>query len=88
LEIIIESSDDLVVEKPPIEGMQNQLEEDESSPLELLFEFEEDIFEDYGNISNYPIQVRPQAKTTPFEPREESMAIEHIQSLSAIMSYQ
>jgi hypothetical protein len=78
----------LVVEKPPIEGMQDQLEDDESSPLEPPFEFEEDIFEDYGNTSNYAIEVRPRAKTTPFEPHEESMAIEHIQSLSAIMSYE
>jgi hypothetical protein len=32
--------------------------------------------------------VRSREKTTPFEPHEESMAIEHIQSLSAIMSYE
>jgi hypothetical protein len=88
LDIPIDSSNNLVVAKPSIGGMQNQLEDDESSLLELPFEFEEDIFEDYGNTSNYPIQVRPQAKTTPFEPHEESMAIEHIQSLLAIMSYE
>jgi hypothetical protein len=45
----------LVVEKPSIGVMQNQLEDDESSLLELPFDFEEDIFEDYGNTSNYPI---------------------------------
>jgi hypothetical protein len=45
----------LVAEKPSIRGMQNQLEDVESSLLELPFEFEEDIFEDYGNTSNYPI---------------------------------
>jgi len=38
----------LVVEKPPEKGTQTQLE-DVDSPLEFPFEFEEDIFEDYGN---------------------------------------
>jgi len=47
----------LVVEKPPIEGMQTQPKDDETSPLELPFEFKEDIFEDYGNSLNYPIQM-------------------------------
>jgi len=37
---------------------------------------------------NYLIQGRPQEKTTRFEPHEELMAIEHIQSLSTIMSYE
>ena len=68
--------------------MQTQPEDDEISLLELPFEFKEDIFKDYGNSLNYPIQVRPQEKTTPFEPHEESMAIEHIKSLLAIMSYE
>jgi len=86
LDISIDFSNNLVVEKPPIEGMQTQPKDDETSPLELPFEFEEDIFEDYRNSMNYLIQVRPQEKTTPFEPHEESSAIEHIQSLSAFMS--
>jgi len=32
--------------------------------------------------------VRPQEQTTPIEPHEKLMAIEHIQSLLAIMSYE
>ena len=88
MDISIDSSNNLVVEKPPIEGMQTQSEDYETSPLEFPFEFKEDIFEDYGNSLNYLIQVRPQEKTTPIEPHEKLMAIEHIQSPSAIMSYE
>jgi len=67
LDISIDSSNNLVVEKPPIEGMQTQLEDDERSPLEFPFEFKEDIFEDYGISLNCLVQVRPQEKTTPIE---------------------
>ena len=88
LEIPIDSSHNLVAEKPPDKGTQNQLEDDEKSPLELPFEFEEDLFEDYGNTLNFSIQARPLAKTTPSDPQDESIAIEHIKSLSAIMSYE
>ena len=60
-EIPIDSSNNLVVEKPPIAGTQNKLEDDKSSPLVLPFQFEEDLFEDYGNTSNLPVQARPLA---------------------------
>jgi hypothetical protein len=78
----------LVVEDPVEKGTQTQLEDDELSPLELPFAFEEDIFEGYGNTSNFPIQARPLEKTTTFDPPEETVSIEHIKSLSAIMSYE
>jgi len=68
--------------------MQNQLRDDESPPLEHPFEFEEDLFEDYGNTSNFPIQTRPLARTTQSILRVESVDIEHIKSLSAILSYE
>ena len=55
MEIPIDSSHDLVAEKPSDKGTQNQIEDDETSPLELPFEFEEDLFEDYGNTSNLPV---------------------------------
>jgi hypothetical protein len=88
LEIPIDSSSNLVVEKPSEKGTQTQLEDGEPSPLEFPFEFEEDIFEDYGNTSNFPIQARPLEKTTQPDPQEETVSIEHIKSLSAIMSYE
>jgi hypothetical protein len=59
---------DLVAETPPDKGTQGQVEDDEPSPFELPFEFEEELFEDYGNTSNYPIQARPLVKTTPSDP--------------------
>jgi hypothetical protein len=68
LEIPIDSSSNLVVEKPSEKGTQTQLEDGEPSPLEFPFEFEEDIFEDYGNTSNFPIQARPLEKTTQPDP--------------------
>jgi hypothetical protein len=88
IELPIDSSNILVVETPPDKGTQSQVEDDETSPLEFPFEFEEDIFEDYGNTSNFPIQARPLAKTTPHDPLEESISLEHLKSLSAIMSYE
>jgi hypothetical protein len=78
LEIPIDPSQNLVVEKPSIEGTQNQLDDDETSPLDFPFEFKEDIFEDYGNTSNFPIQARPLAKTSSSDPHEELVHIEHI----------
>ena len=47
--------------------MQNQLRNDEPPHLEHSFEFEEDLFEDYGNTSNFSIQTRPLAGTTQSE---------------------
>jgi len=78
----------LVAEKPLDKGTQNQLEDDEKSPLELPFEFEEDLFEHYGNTSNLPIKMRPMVHTTPSDLHEESILIEHIKSLSTVMSYE
>jgi hypothetical protein len=78
----------LVVEKPSIERTQNQLEDDETSPLEFPFEFEEYIFEDYGNTSNFPVQARPLAKTSSSNSHKELVHIEHIKSLSLVMSYE
>ena len=75
----------MVVQKPPKKGTQTQLEDDDS-PLEFPFEFEEDIFEDYGNTLILPIKPRPLAHTTPSDPHEGSIITEQIKSLSSIMS--
>ena len=55
LEITFDPSHDFVAEKPSNKGTQNQLKDDEPSPLEFPFEFEEDLFEDYGKTSNLPV---------------------------------
>ena len=88
LEISIDSPHDLVAKKPLVEGTQNQLEDNEISHLEFPFEFEEDIFEDFGNTSNLLVQVSPLAHTTSSDPHEESVHIEHIKSLLSVMSYE
>jgi len=54
LEIPPDPSINLVVEKPPDKGMQNHIMDDEPPPLEHPFEFEEDLFEDYGNTVDGP----------------------------------
>ena len=65
--------------------MQNQLRDNEPPPLGHPFEFEEDLFEDYGNTSNFPIQTRPLAGTT-----QSVLKVEYvdIKSLSAILRYE
>ena len=88
LEIPIDSSHDLVAKKPSDKGMQNQIEDDGTSPIELPFEFKEDLFEYYGNTSIFPVQAGPIAKTTSTDLYEESVHIEHIKSLSSVMSYE
>ena len=37
---------------------------------------------------NFPVQARPLAHTTIFDPHEESVHIEHIKSLLSVMSYE
>ena len=59
-----------------------------NTTLEHPFEFEEDLFEDYGNTSNFPIQTRPLAGTTQSVLKVEPIDIEHIKSLLAILSYE
>jgi len=72
-------------------GTQHTLEDDEYHPSISPFIIKEDLFEDFGNISNLPVQVKPLEHSTPFEdddgPHNESFLMEHIKGLSAIMSH-
>ena len=56
------------------------------------FEINEDLFEDFGNASNLPVQVKPLVHSAPFEddngPHNDSFLMEHIKGLSAIMSHE
>lgn len=54
-EILMEPTPNLVVKKHLDPGKQHLSEDDESRPLEFPFEFEEDLYEDYGNASTFPI---------------------------------
>ena len=56
------------------------------------FAIEDDLFEDFGNASNFPLQVKPLVHSTPFEdgdgPPNDPFLIEHIKELSAIMTHE
>ena len=56
------------------------------------FEIEEDLFEDFGNASNIPVQVKPLVHSAPFEdddgPHNDSFLMEHIKGLLATMSHE
>jgi hypothetical protein len=54
-------------------------------PLDFSF-FEDDIFEDFGNTSNYGCQKRPSVPVTPSEALDKEFLRESIKELTAIMS--
>ena len=56
---------DSTIEPSPEPGT---LEEEEIQPLALPFEFENDLFKDYENTSNYLYQKRPPVPVGPTEP--------------------
>jgi hypothetical protein len=90
--IPLNPSNDLVATKPPTEGTHHTLESDEPLPSMFLSKIEVDLFEDFGNASNLPFQVKPRGPFTPLEdndgPRNDSFVMEHIKGLSAIMSHE
>jgi hypothetical protein len=55
-------------------------------PLEFSHSFEEDLFEDFGNTSNYSCQKRPLVPVTPPEPYEKEFLWETIKELTTLMS--
>jgi hypothetical protein len=73
-------------------GTQHTLEDDEPHPSMFPFEIEEDLFEDFGNASNLPIQVKPLAHSMTSEDDDgshnDSFLMEHIKGLSTIMSHE
>jgi len=56
------------------------------------FEIEDGIFEDFGNASNFPLQVKPLVHSIPFEDGDglpnDPFLMEHIKGLLAIMSHE
>jgi hypothetical protein len=66
------------------------LEEDEPHPSTFLSEIEDSLFEDFGNVSNFPVQVKPLEHSTPFKDDDIScndpFLMENVKGLSAIMS--
>jgi len=91
LEILLNPIYDLVAEEPPTEGTHGILEDDEPHPSMFPFVIEEDLFEDFGNASNLPVQVKPLAHFVLSEDDDglhnDSFLMEHIKGLSTIMSH-
>jgi hypothetical protein len=91
-EIPLNPSNDLVIKESPTTKTQKMLEEDEPHPSTFLSEIEDGLFEDFGNASNFPVQVKPLEHSTPFKDHDVShndpFLMEHIKGLSAIMSHE
>jgi hypothetical protein len=83
-------SHDLVAIEHPIKGMHHTLKDDKPHPSSFPVEFKEEFYEDFGNVSNLPVQVRPLTHSAPSKdddgPHNKSFLMEHIKGLSAIMS--
>ena len=62
------------------------LEEEEIQPLELPFEFEDDLFEDFRNTSNYPCMRKPPVPIPSTDPIEATFLRENIKKVTTIMA--
>ena len=62
------------------------MEEEEIQPPKFPFEFEDDLFEDFGNTSNYLYQKRPPVPIGPAEPLDKAFLKEMVRDLTAVMS--
>nr|CAD39980.2 OSJNBa0032B23.4 [Oryza sativa Japonica Group] len=68
------------------ESLHVESEEEEIHSLEIPFQFEEDLFEDYGNTSNYSCEKRPPTKVNSNDPLDKAMLKETVKKLTIIMS--
>jgi hypothetical protein len=62
------------------------MDEEEIQPPEFPFEFEDGLFEDFGNTSNYLYQKRPPVPIGPAEPLDKAFLKEMVRDLTAVMS--
>jgi hypothetical protein len=62
------------------------MEEETIQPPDFPFEFEEDLFEGFGNTTNYPHEKRPPVPLTPIDPLDKASLKEIIKGLTSIMS--
>uniref|UniRef100_I1PTU0 Uncharacterized protein n=1 Tax=Oryza glaberrima TaxID=4538 RepID=I1PTU0_ORYGL len=90
-EVEIIHEDPLHVESEPdstaeSSSQSQEPEEEEIHLLEIPFQFEEDLFEDYGNTSNYSCEKRPPIKVISNEPLDKAMLKETVKKLTTIMS--
>ena len=61
-------------------------EEEEIQPLELPFEFEDDLFEDFRNTSNYLCMRKPPVPIPSTDPIEATFLRENVKKVTAIMA--
>jgi len=61
-------------------------EEEEIQPSELPFEFEDDLFEDFGNTSNYLCTRKPPVPVPSTNPIEATYLRENMKKITAIMA--
>jgi len=73
--------------KPIHKPISETLEEEEESLLEFSFEIEDNQFEDFGNVKNYPLQAKPSSRQR-FDLSDEQFSREDLQDLSAILSHE
>jgi hypothetical protein len=82
----------LVAIEPSTEGTPHILENDEPHPLVFLSEIEVDLFEDLGNASKLPVQVKPLVHSAALEdddgPHNDAFLLGHIKGFSAVISYE
>jgi hypothetical protein len=52
--------------EPTIENL-HSLENEETHPMELIGEIEDDLFSDFGNAPNFPIQRKPRRCNSLFQ---------------------
>jgi hypothetical protein len=62
------------------------MEEEEIQPPDFPFEFEEDLFKNFGNTSNYPHERRPPVLLNPFDPLDKASLKEIIKGVTSMMS--
>lgn len=62
-----------------------ELKVEEIQPLKFPFQFDDDLFEHYGNTSNYSYQKRPPVPCNSPAPLDENLFKETVQKLTTIM---
>jgi hypothetical protein len=75
--------------EPPKENL-HSLEDKDTHPMDFISEIEDDLFSDFGNASNFPIQPKPRACNYLFQQNasqpDKPILKEDLRCLSAAMS--
>jgi len=77
------TTSDSALESSPESGV---LEEEEIHPLEPPLKFEDDLFEDFENTSNYFCKRKPPVPIASIDPIEAALHRENVKKLTTIMS--